>query len=145
MNKKSQVIYKDEQGSSLISTLLLLLFLTFLMTASAAVIKNQVVQYRQTGYSYEAKAMIEMTESLIAREESGTYPTRVTFDNGRTIVETVSDNRYTIQAKLNNQYTSQKTIVIPVKAEPSPEVAETDTKLDSSDVKTEKDADLEAE
>ncbi|MCC5894601.1 MAG: hypothetical protein JJU16_04000 [Alkalibacterium sp.] len=116
MSKYIQGKGKEEQGSSLISTLLLLLFLTLLMTASAAVIKHQIIQYKQTAHSYEAKALIEMTEALISVEDGGHYPSSVLFNNGKTVVLKTSETQLLIKATLNSRYTSQKHIEIPVKS-----------------------------
>lgn len=117
MNRYFRNEYRDEQGSTLISTLLLLLFLTFLMTGAATVIKHQVVQYKQTAHSYEAKALIEMTERLLLNAEDDNYPRHIQFNNGKTVVEQVSEHTYKISARLNSEYTSQKTIELPVKEE----------------------------
>lgn len=127
MNKHYRRLVRSESGSSLISTLLLLLFLTFLMTASATVVKNQVVQYKQTSYSYEAKALIAMTEALLLSENRSSYPKQVLFSNGKTVIEKVSDNRYVISATLNNHYTSQKTIEVPIRKREPEEILEIDS------------------
>lgn len=127
MNKHYRRLVRSESGSSLISTLLLLLFLTFLMTASATVVKNQVVQYKQTSYSYEAKALIAMTEALLLSEGGDSYPKQILFSNGKTVIEKVSDNRYVISATLNNHYTSQKTIEVPIRKSKPEEILEIDS------------------
>lgn len=127
MNKHYRRLVRSESGSSLISTLLLLLFLTFLMTASATVVKNQVVQYKQTSYSYEAKALIAMTEALLLSEGGDSYPKQILFSNGKTVIEKVSDNRYVISATLNNHYTSQKTIEVPIRKREPEEILEIDS------------------
>ncbi|PRY82169.1 hypothetical protein [Alkalibacterium olivapovliticus] len=127
MNKHYRRLVRSESGSSLISTLLLLLFLTFLMTASATVVKNQVVQYKQTSYSYEAKALIAMTETLLLSEGGDSYPKQILFSNGKTVIEKVSDNRYVISATLNNHYTSQKTIEVPIRKSEPEEILEIDS------------------
>lgn len=110
MSKRRITNIRDEQGSSLISTLLLLVFLIFLMTSATTVIRHQMLQYRQTAHSYEAKTLIEMTETILLSEENTKQLKVVEFNKGRVSVERLSENTYLLQATLTNQYTSKKRI-----------------------------------
>lgn len=111
---------RSDDGSTLLSALIMLMFTSFLMLSSVTVLKHQMIQYRQTALSYEARTMIEMTEVLLKDDYDvgQSYPSEVTFRSGRTTVSRLADTRFLIKAELNNMYTSQKTvelIVRPVK------------------------------
>lgn len=121
---------KNEEGSVLISTFGLLLFLSFLITSATLVIRHQVIQFNQISTSYEAKAMIEMTEHLFLENQnkeeikSGV----VTFSNGSVIVTEMSERVYFFKATLNNNYTSQATLILPeplVEEEPEEPIEDT--------------------
>jgi hypothetical protein len=108
---------RDDGGSGLLSALIMLMFTSFLMLSCITVLKHQMMQYRQTTHSYEARTMIEMTEVILKDDyEVGQYyPSEVKFTTGRTKVSKVSDTRFLIKAELNNQYTSQKTVDLVLK------------------------------
>lgn len=121
---------KNEEGSVLISTFGLLLFLSFLITSATLVIRHQVIQFNQISTSYEAKAMIEMTEHLFLENQnkeeikSGV----VTFSNGSVTVTEMSERVYFFKATLNNNYTSQATLILPeplVEEEPEEPIEDT--------------------
>lgn len=121
---------KNEEGSVLISTFGLLLFLSFLITSATLVIRHQVIQFNQISTSYEAKAMIEMTEHLFLENQnkeeikSGV----VTFSNGSVTVTEMSERVYLFKATLNNNYTSQATLILPeplVEEEPEEPIEDT--------------------
>lgn len=104
------------------SALIMLMFTSFLMLSSVTVLKHQMMQYRQTALSYEARTMIEMTEVILIDDyDVGQYyPSEITFTSGRTTVTKVTETQFLIKAELNNQHTSQKTVDLVVKTvEPS--------------------------
>lgn len=127
---------RDDKGSTLLSALIMLMFTSFLIMSSVTVLKHQMIQYRQTALSYEARTMIEMTEVLLKDDfdDDQSYPSEVTFSSGRTTVSRLADTRFLIKAELNNQHTSQKTIELAVKpVEPSTPL-KTDENIDDDAV-----------
>lgn len=115
-------VKQDEQGSILVSTFGLLLFLSFLITTATLVIKHQVIQYNLITHTYEAKAMIEMTKQILLEEDDESIRSgSLSFTNGTVSVKRTHDRRYTIEATLDNNYKSQSTFVLP-----EPEIEETD-------------------
>ncbi|EXJ22773.1 hypothetical protein ADIAL_1795 [Alkalibacterium sp. AK22] len=115
-------VFKSERGGTLISTLLFALFLSLFISSAVLVLKHQALQFKQTAYAYEAKAMIQMTERLITVTESKGQPCpeRVLFNQGKTTVAQLSKDRYQITAVLSNNYTSKKTVqLLPVPVEDS--------------------------
>lgn len=115
MSKKERFFFLDDSGSSLISTLFILVFLSVIVTSVTGVVKHQVLQYRQTAYSYEAKALIEMTTVLIQETDSSnqSYPDKVDFNSGTVTITKIGSSRFMLEAVLTNQYTSRKEISIP--------------------------------
>lgn len=97
------------------STLLLLVFLSVVFTSVTGVVKHQIHQYRQTAYSYEAKALIEMTEVLLLETENPdqAYPQKVEFSTGNVTVSRIGSSVYLLEAVLHNQYTSRKEVTWP--------------------------------
>lgn len=97
------------------STLLLLVFLSVVFTSVTGVVKHQIHQYRQTAYSYEAKALIEMTEVLLL--ETGNpdqgYLKKVEFSTGNVTVSRKESSVYLLEAVLHNRYTSRKEVTWP--------------------------------
>lgn len=115
MIRKERFFLLADSGSSLISTLFILVFLSVIVTSVTGVVKHQVLQYRQTAYSYEAKALIEMTTVLIQETDSSnqSYPDKVDFNLGTVTITKIGSSRFMLEAVLTNQYTSRKEISIP--------------------------------
>lgn len=133
---------RSDEGSTLLSALMMLMFTSFLLLSSVTVLKHQMIQYRQTALSYEARTMIEMTEVLLNDDfdDDQSYPSEVRFSSGRTTVSRLTDTRFLIKAELNNQHTSQKTVELAVKpVEPSTPL-KTDESIDDEAVGDEPEA-----
>ncbi|MCC5889652.1 MAG: hypothetical protein JJU01_03715 [Alkalibacterium sp.] len=114
----------SDEGSSLMSTLLLLVFLTVIITSVTGVVKHQIHQYRQTDYSYEAKTLIEMAEVVLLEAEikDQRFPEKIVFSTGSVTVSRISPSIFQLEAVLHNQYTSKKQVS--VDAESTEEVTE---------------------
>ena len=115
-------IKQDDQGSILVSTFALLLFISFLITSASLVIKHQVVQYNLISQTYEAKAMIEMTKQILVDEDKETISSgSLVFSNGTVTVIQTEDRKYSIEATLDNNFTSRFVFTLP-----EAEIEETD-------------------
>ncbi len=127
---------RSEKGSTLLSALMMLMFTSFLLLSSVTVLKHQMIQYRQTALSYEARTMIEMTEVLLKDDfdDDQSYPSEVRFSSGRTTVSRLTDTRFLIKAELNNQHTSQKTIELAVRPVELSTPQKTDENIDDDAV-----------
>lgn len=110
VNKISQY----DEGSILLSTFHLLLFISFLIISLTAILQHQMMQLQQISQSYEAKALIEVSEAFLRERlewedvETGT----LYFDEGRVDVLKETDTLYTFVATMPNHYTSKRTIEI---------------------------------
>lgn len=105
---------KDEQGSILVSTFGLLLFISFLITTATIVIKHQVIQYNLITHTYEAKAMIEMSKHIILEEGNEDISEgSLSFSNGTVTVKRTNGRSYTLEAKLDNDFRSQSKLELP--------------------------------
>lgn len=114
MRKQDGIHLTTDAGSSLISTLFIMMFLSFIFISVAGVVKHQIHQYRQTTYSYEAKTLIEMTEILIIEADSqdDSYPEKIDFTSGKVNITKIDVSHFLIEAVLDNQYTSRKEVVL---------------------------------
>jgi len=103
-----------EEGSILLSTFHLLLFLTFLILALTTVVQNQVMQLRQISHSYEARALIALSEDKLREKlesqevESGT----IAYSTGNVEIIREAEKTYLLVATLNNSYTSKSKVEI---------------------------------
>src|SRR5690554_5731072 len=115
-------IKQDDQGSILVSTFALLLFISFLITSTSLVIKHQVIQYNLISQSYEAKAMIEMTKQIMVEENNEAIKNgALVFSEGTVTVKQMGDRKYSIEATLDSNYTSRSVFTLP-----EAEIEETD-------------------
>lgn len=112
MNEKGRISFFSDSGSTLLSVLFILTFLSFLFSSISGGVKNQIHQYKQTAYSYEAKALIEMTETLIIQADNldEEYPFKIDFNNGKVTITYQDNTTALIEAELNNGYTSKKEV-----------------------------------
>ncbi|MDZ7834856.1 MAG: hypothetical protein U5K84_05495 [Alkalibacterium sp.] len=98
-----------EEGSILLSTFHLLLFLTFLILALTTVVQNQVMQLRQISHSYEARALIALSEDRLKERlewhevETG----MIAYSTGNVEIIRESEKTYLLVATLNNSYASR--------------------------------------
>ncbi|GAA0352594.1 hypothetical protein GCM10008932_01970 [Alkalibacterium iburiense] len=105
---------QDDQGSILVSTFALLLFISFLITSASLVIKHQVVQYNLISQTYEAKAMIEMTKQILVDEDNEAISSgSLAFSNGTVTIKQTGERKYSIEATLNNNFTSRSVFILP--------------------------------
>ncbi|GEK88755.1 hypothetical protein SAMN04488100_10833 [Alkalibacterium putridalgicola] len=114
--------YMSEEGSLLLSTFHLLLFISFLILSVTGVVYNQLMQLQQISQSYEAKALIEVSESMLKDRlvwedvETAT----LYFSQGHVEILKETDAEYSLVAYLNNRYTSRQRFIV----EPDPTLEE---------------------
>ncbi|GEK91354.1 hypothetical protein [Alkalibacterium kapii] len=105
---------EQDEGSLLLSTFHLLFFISFLIISLTSIINNQLMQLQLVSRAYEAKAMIEVSQTLLRGKnewenvETGT----IYFSQGEVTIEKKTAGEYELEAKLNNNYTSSQTIFI---------------------------------
>ncbi|OJF94305.1 hypothetical protein AX762_07535 [Alkalibacterium sp. 20] len=129
-------ISHNDEGSLLLSTFHLLLFISFLIISLTAILQHQMMQLQQINQSYEAKALIEVSEVFLRERlewediETGT----LYFNEGRVDVAKETETLYTLVATMPNHYTSRRSIEIS-SVEDMEELAiqESDEKLSSED------------
>lgn len=97
---------RNEEGSILVSTFALLLFLSFMITTVTGIVYHQAYQLNQISMAYETKAMLQMTSRLIEEEwdkgnlESG----QLTFSKGTVTVQRLTKTSVSVQvAHVNGQ------------------------------------------
>lgn len=76
---------RNEKGSILISTLLFISITAILISGLASITRTQVIQLKQVQYSYQARSMISMTETVVLDEiesNSKLQAGRIVFNNG---------------------------------------------------------------
>ncbi|MFO8068433.1 MAG: hypothetical protein R6U02_00315 [Alkalibacterium sp.] len=104
----------NDEGSLLLSTFHLLLFISFLILSLTAILQHQMMQLQLISQAYEAKALIEVSEELLRERldredvETGT----IYFSEGRVDISKETDTRYTLAATMPNHYTSRRSIEI---------------------------------
>lgn len=113
MRNRPQVHLSSDEGSSLVSTLLLLVFLSVIITSVTGAVKHQIHQYKQTAYSYESNTLIEMTEVILRETENPDehFPRKIVFSTGEVRVSRKAVNLFQLEAVLHNQYTSKKQVL----------------------------------
>ncbi len=105
---------KDEDGSILVSTVALLLFLSFLITTVSVILTNQVNQLNQMSMAYETKAMLQMTSRLVEDEwdkgflQSG----QLTFSKGTVLVDRQTPESVIIRVNHESGQTRTETIYL---------------------------------
>lgn len=106
---------KSEKGSILISTLLFISITAILISGLASIIQTQVIQLKQVQYSYQARSMLSMTETLVLDEiekNSKLQKGKIIFNNGvveinkRTesiliLTATLDDNDYMMNSQID--------------------------------------------
>ncbi|WP_091529036.1 hypothetical protein [Alkalibacterium subtropicum] len=117
MDKKLRT---NEEGSLLLSTFHLLLFISFLILSVTAIVNNQLMQLHQISQAYEAKALIEVSESLLkdrlVREE--VEAATLYFSQGHVEIIKETDTDYSLVAHLTNHYTRRQ--MLRIEPEPNP-------------------------
>lgn len=113
----------NEEGSLLLSTFHLLLFISFLILSVTGVVYNQLMQLQQISQAYEAKALIEVSESMLKdrRVWEDVETATLYFSQGHVEIVKETDAEYLLVAYLNNRYTSQQRFIV----EPDPALEET--------------------
>lgn len=102
----------SDEGSVLLSTFYLLLFMSFLIISLTSIVRLQVLQLQQISQSYEAKALIEMGEAILKEkvEREDVETGKIIFREGVVDVKKETGTTYTLVVTLSNQYTSRSTI-----------------------------------
>ncbi|MER2063319.1 MAG: hypothetical protein ABS873_01590 [Alkalibacterium sp.] len=108
-------ICESEEGSLLLSTFHLLLFITFLVLSLTGIVYNQHMQLNQMSQAYEAKALIEVSRTLLQErlEKEEVDEAVLSFNQGEVTISKVSGYEYRLVATLTNAYVSSQSITIP--------------------------------
>lgn len=102
---------ENEKGSILISTLLFVSVSAVLIVGIAKVVSTQTTQLKQIQYSYEARSMISMTETILFEEFKQNLELKngkVMFNNGEVKITKQSDKVFLLKASLDDGYAVSK-------------------------------------
>lgn len=121
----------SEEGSIMLSTFYLILFVSFLTVSLAGIIYNQMMQLKHLSDAYEAKALIEVSGHLLEeRLESEDIETAILYySEGIVKIRKESAEEYSLVATLANEYTSSQRITVTLEVEseerlPGPEMSQ---------------------
>lgn len=130
-----QTVRDNEEGSLLLSTFHLLFFISFLIVSLTGIVYNQMMQLQQISQAYEAKALIEVSKSMLREKAKWEDVETATlyFSQGEVVIRKASDTEFILAAKLNNSYTSSQTIAIAFPVEPADRQADPES-LGSDDI-----------
>ncbi|WP_413527354.1 hypothetical protein [Marinilactibacillus psychrotolerans] len=107
---------KNEEGSILISTLLFVSVTAMLIGGISRVISTQITQLNQIHYSYEARSMISMTETILTKEFEDSQKLKngkVKFNKGEVKISKQSDKRCLLEVSLTDiKYTLTEEYVL---------------------------------
>lgn len=110
--KRTLKTKNNESGSILLSTMILILFLSFLIPSLALNIHHQRIQYNQMIQSYEAKTMLTMTEQLMTEKmnqkqsDQLSLEGEIIFVNGSVTINETASDLYHLLAELDSGFTS---------------------------------------
>lgn len=126
--QSTKKITTEDEGSLLLSTFYLLIFISFLILSLTGIIYNQLTQLQLTSQAYEAKALIEVSQNMLREKDDLDKIERAMlyFKQGEVQIKKLSEREYKLEARLNNAYKSSLTFSIPkeVKTEEAHEVIE---------------------
>lgn len=96
---------KNERGSILISTLLFISISAILISGLASIIRTQVTQLKEVQYTYQARSMLAMTETVVCEEiekNSKLQKGKIVFNSGVVEIHKETESLLTLTATLDS-------------------------------------------